>query len=582
VQKQKKNNKLNTKKPLHIMKKVKSTFRLSFLIVMLGICLASCKKQQTKFSGTVVDAFNKPLSGVKVEINKAMAETNGEGHFSISTDSTNKYIIRSQKENYGTNVLFLPKGSKNVRIVLFEATVSSVDPTKPIVLTDTKSRNRPGPASRSASWNPSSFSSIPLVYENGKLSDFGFTPTMKAAFDYVKSRSQAGPGISISIPANALVRKGSSTKPSGNVNVSLSTIDLFSAGSMPGDWSVMRANGERGGFMVSFGAGSIEISDEKGTYQLDKSASAMISIPVDTSSFMTQGEIPSSVPLFYFNEETGYWIEDGKAALNKDRTAYEAELHHFSSFNMDIEKTTPACIQIRNTGASPLASYKVEAIVPYGANIIHQERTILDPGPNPASWPSDLDPAPCLQNSNNTSVHMLYNLPENADMCFIFYEPGSPDVPINIAIVKSGATYGSTLPTCPNTTCPSGCADNCTTPTCGSYGTCEFVPFNKITSPLLLAKKKISGTSLRLKYIYSGAAAAITYKVFETTDLGSPVETSPGVPAPPVCTKTVTAADNPLDPKECIISGISAGQHFYKVVVDGTADESPVVDEVFP
>jgi hypothetical protein len=562
------------------MRKLNSILSLSFLVMVLGVSFVSCKKHhhQVKFSGTVVDSYHKPLAEANVDINGAASKTDKEGVFHIEVDSTTKYIVRTRKDGYGANVQLFPRGSKNVKVVLFDATVASVDPTKDIVLTDTKSRNRPGPAAHSATWDPGNFSSVPLVYENGELVDFGFTPSIKAAFDYVRSRSEAGPGITISIPANTLVLKGTSTKPSGNVNVSLSTIDLFTAGSMPGDWTVMRANGERGGFMVSFGAGSIEISDEKGTYQLSEKSIATITIPVDTSVMVITKEIPRSVPLFYFDEETGYWVEQGKAELNKEGNAYVAELHHFSSFNMDIEKTTPACLQVRNTGAAPLSSYVVEAIVPYGTNIIHQERTILDPGPNPAVWPSDLDPAPCLQNSNNTSVHMLYNLPENVEMCLIFYEPGSPNVPVNIAITQTGATYGgaATLPTCPNAACPGSCADNCTSTACGGYGSCAFVPFNKITSPLLMAKKKLSGTSLRLKYIYNKVAGAYTYKVFETDDLGNPTS------ATPICTKMVTAADAPLDPKECIVNSISAGQHFYKVVVDGTTDESPVIDEIFP
>jgi hypothetical protein len=559
------------------MRKIKSNLFLLFLIVGSGLFLTSCKKHHhVKFSGSVVDSYNKPLTGVKIDINGSVTETDKEGMFHAGVDSTSKYIVRSSKEGYGSNVQLFPKGNKNIHVVLFKATVASVDPTKDIVLTDTASRTRPGPAAHSASWDPSNFSSIPLVYENGKIVDFGFTPSMKAAFDYVKSRSEAGPGISISIPANALVRKGTTTKPSGNVNVSLSTIDLFTAGTMPGDWSVMRANGERGGFMISFGAGSIEISDEKGIYQLDEKTTATITIPIDTSVMVMTKEIPRSVPLFYFDEESGYWVEQGKATINKGGTAYVAELRHFSTFNMDIEKTTPACLQVRNTGAASLASYKVEAIVPYNSNIIHQERTILDPGPNPAVWPSGPDVAPCLQNSNNTSVHMLYNLPENTEMCLIFYEPGSPDVPINIIITSTGAAYGATLPTCPNANCDVACADNCTSTTCGGYGTCNFVPFNKITSPLLMARKKISATSLRLKYIYNKPAGAYTYKVFETDDLGNPTS------ATPICTKTVTAADAPLDPKECVVTGITPGQHFYKVIVDGTTDESLPVDEVFP
>jgi hypothetical protein len=149
-------------------------------------------------------------------------------------------------------------------------------------------------------------------------------------------------------------------------------------------------------------------------------------------------------------------------------------------------------------------------------------------------------------------------------------------VPINIAIASTGATYGATLPTCPNANCDAACISNCNSDDCGGYGTCTFVPFNKVTNPLLLARKKISGTSLRLKYIYNKPAGNYTYKIFETDNLGNPLSTTP------LTSNTVTSADMPLSPKEYVVTGITAGQHFYKVIVDGTTDESPVVDEVFP
>jgi hypothetical protein len=546
------------------------------LVLPVVLLLQCCKKDKTLFTGQVVDGQSKPLSGVAIQMNGQKAETDNEGKFKIEIDSAAQYSLNARKENYSTYTQLFTNGVKNFKITLYEATVQSVDPTKDIVVTDVKSQNRPGPAASTAAWDAHSIASVPLVYENGKLVDFGFSSPMKEAFNYVRSRTRAGSGITLSIPANSLVRNGQ--LPSNNVNVSLSTIDIFSAGAMPGDMTVMRRDGSRGGFMISFGAGSIEIYDEKGQYQLTEKSKATLTIPVDTSAMILSKDIPSTVPLFYYDEKTGFWVEDGEANLNETRTAYVAPLRHFSSFNIDIEKTTPSCLQVRHNaiGASTLASYKIEAIVPYNGNVIHQERTILDPGPNPAVWPVG-DTNPCLQNANGTSVHMLYNLPENTEVCLIFYEIGAVDTPINIAIATTGATYGATLPTCPTVACDASCVNDCADESCGGYGTCSFVPFQKLTNALLLAKKRISPTEIKFKWILNRPSGAITYNLYETDDLGNVSAT--------LQTIVQTIADDPLTPKEFIyaIPGGATGQHFFKVVATEGANtyESIIVDETY-
>jgi hypothetical protein len=539
--------------------------------------MEGCDMQQATFTGQILNSQAQPLSGVIITVNDQKVETDKEGTFRISIDSTGQYLVKARKEKFSTYTQRFTRGAENIKIILYDATLAVVDPTQDIVVTDTQSANTPGPAASDAVWTPGNFSSLPLVYENGKVVDFGFTPNLKSAFDYIVSRKQAGPGITISIPANSLSRGGQ--RPSGKVNVSLSTVDLFTMGAMPGDMSVRRADGSRGGFMVSFGAGSIEIYDEEGEYQLNEKAKATISIPVDSSVLLFNREIPQTVPLFYYDEATGFWVEQGKATLNAAKNMYEASLEHFSSFNMDIEKNTPACLQIRHNsvGVSTVGTYKVEAVLTYLGNVIHQERTIIDPGPNPAVWPVG-DPNPCLTNGNNTSMHMLYNLPETTEVCLIFYEQvGATFVPISIAVTTTGATYGTTLPTCPSATCPGACANDCVDASCGGYGTCTFVPFNKITNEVLLASKLTTPTNIRFKWVLNKPAAVITYEIYETDFIGNIL-----TPGSPVHTVTLPVTDNPMDPKEAnvtVAAGSPAAQHFFKVVT--TSGGSPYGESAF-
>jgi len=551
--------------------KIKNPFLLIILIVFMAV---SCKKDDEKevkkiaFAGKVIDLKNQPIADAKILINQEfIVSTDQEGRFELEADSAQQYQIGANKEGYGAISKVFTAENNDIKFRLFKATVKSFNPREEIRLTDTNSTDRPGPTLSNASFN-SDFNKIPLVYKDGKLVDFGFSPEMQSAFEYVQSRKQAGPGISIAIPANALVRNGSS--PSGNVNVSVATIDLFTAGDMPGDMTVVDRNGRREGFMVSYGAGSIEVYDEEGSYQLKKDQSAEIAIPVDSSAFVLKGEIPESIPLFYYNEDTGFWTEDGIAKLDRERNAFVGMLKHFSTFNMDFKTTTPSCAQIRNNSATSLPAYKVEAIVPFESNIIHRERTIEDPSTSSTTWPVG-DGSACLENSNGTSVHMLYNLPENTEICLIFYEPGSPDVAINVAVTTTGPTYGTTLPTCPDVACPGGCADNCTTTVCGGFGSCTFVPFSKITAPIILAAKDLGSGDIEFKWVYNATAGAYTYELIEVDEFSNPIG---GV----LCSVTNTISDDPFEPKTCTISGVATGQHFYKVRIMSGTDESQTYD----
>lgn len=547
---------------------------LTFSMIGVLLTLSSCKKDigkaKVKFEGFVYDSKGNALPSTIISVNASKVKSDDKGRFALAVDSAAVFVLKANRENFASFSKVFGSSTKDIRITLFEATVASFDPRKPIVLTDIKSRERPGPTSSRAAWT--SFAEVPLVYENSKVVDFGFSPKLKAAFEYVRSRKQAGPGISISIPANGLVRQGTSQQPTSNVNVSLSTIDLFTGGAMPGDFSVVNARGERDGFMISMGAGSVEIYDEKGSYQLSNEAKATITIPIDTSALIFRSNIPESIPLFYYNEETGYWTEDGKANINETKTAYVAELRHFSTFNMDFKISDPSCVQIRHNSVntSTLPIYKVEAILDFGGSIVQTERTISDPGPNSGTWPS-IDPAPCLQNANSTSVHMLFNLPQNTEVCLIFYQPGTPDIPVSIAVVNTGATYGSAVPTCPAVNCPNDidCPSACNDASCGGYGTCSLVPFSRITTEVLLARRK-SGTNLQLKWIHNtSTVGSISYQVFEVDDVGNPLTAI-----------STLSGSVPLNPKNYLVLSPSAGQHFYGIFVGGTLI-SNVVDETF-
>jgi hypothetical protein len=546
---------------------------LSATALTLLMLLSSCEKKPKRpveFSGFVIDYKKEPVIKATIDIGDFTARTDEKGYFKIIAETADRYVLNIHKEGFALTSRIHFTSSKNEKYYLYGATVVPVDPTKEFTVTDTKSKERPGsPASQDA-WSKNPFSQVPLVYENGKLVDFGFPKELQEAFDYVVSRKNAGPGMSITIPGNSLVRTGSSNAPSGKVNVAVSTIDLFSQDAMPGDFSINNAEGKQRerGYMISFGAGSIEISDANYNYQLRPGTTAKIRIPIDLGQLAKPDSIPKTVPLFLYNEKTGYWEDHGQALLNADKSAYEGDIHHLSSFNMDIEKTTPACIKVRSLSTvGDLPEYKVEAIAKKGPNIIQKVRTITEPGT-------------CLvKGSSGTGLHQLYNLPENQQMCLIFYD--NSNVPITIIIPTTNATYKpGPLPGCTQPNCPGACADEALCDTdagCNGYDGCAYVQFPKALDALLMTAKKgtVAGTVV-IKWVYKNEVASTTYKLFET----DPATGCPdGTEITPL-TITQRTVNGGYKVNEVTIT-VANGTHYYKIKAnDGTESNCFSADPV--
>lgn len=428
--------------------KIKHFILLGAFAVCGCLFLSSCKPDDDKarnpqvFTGKVVtfqDGKEVGLPEAKVEIGRFKATTKSDGTFSIQTDSATRYVVNIRKEGFALNSRIQSFATSGDTYYLYPATVVSIDPSAgDVTVTDKRSKDRPGPPSRSAEWSKYPLSQVPFVYKDGKLIDFGFSPELQAAMDYANKR-EPGSGASVTIKKNSLV-SSSGKNPSGKINVAISTIDLFSQDGMPGDFSIAsseKSREQQPGYMISSGAVSIDIYDAKESYQLAKNQNAVITVPVDPSQLLSKGSVEPTIDLFYYDEKKGSWIKDGVAKLNDDGTAYVGTVKHFSTFNMDIEKTDPSCLSFRYAGTTPMATYKVQALIPKAGSIIPKLRTVTEPA-TAASAGS------CLFN-NGTSRHMLYNLPQATEMALVYFD--AANVPLSINVLTSGSKY-TVLPNC--------------------------------------------------------------------------------------------------------------------------------------
>ena len=142
-------------------------------------------------------------------------------------------------------------------------------------------------------------------------------------------------GGEVSIPnstARVILPAGSidSAEP---VVVSLTDIDPgSSAGNMPGDFTA--GDDDSPLPIESFGAISVNITSDSGEeIDLLPGATATIRIPLSSRN----SSPPATIPLFYFDETTGRWVEEGLATLQTidGESFYEGTVAHFTVWNAD-------------------------------------------------------------------------------------------------------------------------------------------------------------------------------------------------------------------------------------------------------
>lgn len=118
--------------------------------------------------------------------------------------------------------------------------------------------------------------------------------------------------------------------------------------------------------MQTFGAGFVTISSGEKTFQLKPGMKAKLTIPIDPTERKELKRLnvhpKESVPLLLYDERRGVWIEEGTAVLNARKDAYEAEVTHFSAYNMDVVFQEQSCVQFDSRLVN--GSYHLRLVMP--------------------------------------------------------------------------------------------------------------------------------------------------------------------------------------------------------------------------
>lgn len=140
-------------------------------------------------------------------------------------------------------------------------------------------------------------------------------------------------GSKVALPANAVV-KAAGGSYTGAVNVYTAYINPTAADireTVPGSFMADDKNNNRVS-LASYGMMAVELESTAGEkLQIAAGSTATLTMPIPAS---IQSSAPATISLWYVDEQTGIWKEEGTAA--KNGTQYVGQVKHFSFWNCDV------------------------------------------------------------------------------------------------------------------------------------------------------------------------------------------------------------------------------------------------------
>ncbi|MBP6558496.1 MAG: hypothetical protein KA213_09045 [Flavobacterium sp.] len=281
------------------MKKIHSLFAALLLVVAFSSCESNDdsttnpspndetfaqnfgSQVSRDFIGQVVDTNNQPIQGVTIKIGSSTTQTDVNGVFILN--AANVYqkfaFIKATKSGYidGSRSMVPTTGKNNVKIMLLANT--------PI-----------------------------QTVQSGVASEVALPSGTKVVFD-------------------GAFEDANGNDYSGSVQVAMFHLlpsDDNINKLMPGMLYAQTENNEEA-ILETFGMMNIELRGSAGQkLNIKEGHTAEITLQIDNSQIATA---PSSIPLWHFDEEKGYWKQDGVAT--KVGNKYVGEVSHFSWWNCD-------------------------------------------------------------------------------------------------------------------------------------------------------------------------------------------------------------------------------------------------------
>ena len=176
-------------------------------------------------------------------------------------------------------------------------------------------------------------------------------------------------GAKVILPANAVV-KASGGSYSGDIKVFASYIDPTAQDigqTVPGSFMADDANNNRV-TLQSYGMMAVELETTSGEkLQIASGKTATLTMPIPSS---IQSSAPQTISLWYIDERTGVWKEEGTATRNGSN--YVGQVQHFSFWNCDVAlQVITLSITLKNNEGIPLAHapVRISRMGPYPSQV---------------------------------------------------------------------------------------------------------------------------------------------------------------------------------------------------------------------
>ncbi|MFO7655075.1 MAG: carboxypeptidase regulatory-like domain-containing protein [Candidatus Krumholzibacteriia bacterium] len=167
----------------------------------------------------------------------------------------------------------------------------------------------------------------------------------------------------VTFPANAF-ELADGTPYTGDVNVEFLAMlptEPGYFGVFPGRFEGLREDETVVPF-VSFGFMDVELMDNSKAVpvRLADGVTAELQLRAPATEFTTK-QLPSTMPMWYYDPAAGMWIEDGEATLVGDR--YVADVSHFTTWNWDLPLEDVCMIEgtVRDLAGLPVENARVIA-----------------------------------------------------------------------------------------------------------------------------------------------------------------------------------------------------------------------------
>jgi hypothetical protein len=255
------------------------------------------------FSGKLVTDGNVVVPGAEVKVNGASVTSNAGGAFSLTVPETNRYVLTIKKDGFQTvSKVFLSERT-GTTYQLRKAEMKPLDPTVDNTI----------------------LVKVPRT-DTGSQDGFG--------------------DVSVTIKANSIIDSAGKQVMAPVTSYSSRFDHLFDKfGRMPGDNGARNSVGDDV-TLTSFGAIEVNLRGPGGEkYNIAPGMPADLSYPVHASQ---QASAPPTLPIWYYNEDSGLWEEDGTASLVAlpAGPAYQGKAKHFSAINVDLQKKDATCLKI--------------------------------------------------------------------------------------------------------------------------------------------------------------------------------------------------------------------------------------------